>query len=115
MKFKDTVNEIKARGDQVKRVGIPWFRREDYEDLRKLFVDRDNVFDTFEEWHTVAVRKEGELKAGGSPVVRIILEPKAFAAWCAATGSKPDGQARAAYAGQKAMEQHIGNPQGPAN
>jgi len=83
-------------------LGIAWYRREDYERLKAMFIDGDNLPDTYDEWLTIANRTYNVMSAGGLVVVKALIDPETFPEWCSANGEKLDRQARSTYAAKKA-------------
>lgn len=47
---------------KVSTVGIPWYRPDDYNKLRKLFVDGNILHATYKEWLASAEQLEKQLK-----------------------------------------------------
>ncbi len=83
---------------QDSTVGIPWYRREEFQELRALFADGHKLHETFDEWLVSAERLEAHLRRSGQPVVRAELRPAAFVAWCGQRGLRLDAHARSEYA-----------------
>ena len=84
-------------------IGIPWYRRENYPDLRALFTDADLLHETWREWFIAASAEEDRLQKEGKHVVRTEIRPEPFAAWCRGLGIQPDASARARWANEIAM------------
>ena len=83
-------------------VGVPWYRREDWPLLRRLFVDADKLHGRWEDWQAAAVTGEYLMRQDGHRVVRAEIRPKPFAAWCKALGIPADARARARWANDAA-------------
>ncbi|MCJ2085801.1 hypothetical protein MKK88_07305 [Methylobacterium sp. E-005] len=81
-----------------RRVGLPWYSAENYEALRTTLADGAKLPLAYETWRTATEQMEGVVQRSGVEVVRVPIEPDAFAAWCARDGSAGDGAARARYA-----------------
>ena len=84
-----------------KPMHVLWLRPEDYPRFRAIF---DDVDDTFEQWRTRMERKLVELAKQGIEIERMLIDPDALVAWCAANGRKVDAQARALYPAFLALE-----------
>ena len=82
--------------------GILWYRPENYQICRKLFVDGNVLQETYKDWLAAAEKMEKYLRKNGVTVYRIPLDPNTFPAWCLAKGMKLDAQARASFANEKA-------------
>jgi hypothetical protein len=85
-------------------LGIAWYRQEDWKRLRRLYPDRDEMHDSFEDWLAEAQRTEQYLKAQGVAVKRVIVDPDELAGWCAVRNLEPIAEARAKYVTEKARE-----------
>jgi hypothetical protein len=81
-------------------VALPWFRRADYAALLMLFTDSEKLPETFDVWLQRAEAVEMQSKNAGLSVIRILIEPAPFAAWCKKRRVLPDQRARFAYANQ---------------
>lgn len=86
-------------------IGLPWYRREDWPALRALFVDADLLHTKWEDWQRAAVTVEYELRQRGKHVVRAVIRPEPFAAWCTNLGIAPDAKARNRWASEAAYRE----------
>ncbi|MBK1709823.1 hypothetical protein [Marichromatium gracile] len=91
---------------QLAATGIAWFRPEDYDRCRQLFVDGHKLPETYEEWHQAAQRIHDKLTAEGHRIERAYIDPKTFPAWCAARGLNVDAKARMQFASWVARVEH---------
>ncbi|WP_262027275.1 hypothetical protein [Microvirga sp. Mcv34] len=80
-----------------RRIGLPWYSREDYPRIRTMMTDRHNLASTYEMWLASAENNETVGQQAGLRIERILIEPAAFAKWCAEQGLEPDGKARTTY------------------
>lgn len=113
---KDFGEHLKGRIDAANpknvphAVGIAWFTRETYDDCMSLFEDSDQLPDTYDDWLIRAKQAEEQVARQGMKIVRAIIDPKTFPAWCAANGfANIDKQARMAFGNAKALESLTGN------
>lgn len=79
-------------------VGIPWYRRKDWDALLKVFDDSHALHDTYRQWRRSAQRFEKLLLRHGHEVERVYIDPETFPEWCRSQGRKVDAEARSAYA-----------------
>ncbi|MFA5897910.1 MAG: hypothetical protein WC829_02235 [Hyphomicrobium sp.] len=93
---------------KIQKVGIPWYRPEDYPKLLGVFADADRLPATHADWLARAEQLEQQVRASGKRVERVYLDPDKFPAWCRERGLDINGQARAGYAAEVAMR-HLGN------
>lgn len=82
----------------VQIVGIPWYKKDNFKKLRRLFDDGHKLHDTHREWLAAADQLRERLEAQGVRVVRVDIDPHEFASWCQAEGCKLDADARNRYA-----------------
>jgi hypothetical protein len=87
--------------EPARRIGLPWYRREDYSRIREMMADRHNLASTYETWLAAAENNETVGRQAGLHVTRILIEPEAFAQWCAEKGMEPDSAARRDYVAEK--------------
>jgi hypothetical protein len=87
--------------EPARRIGLPWYRREDYPRIREMMADRHNLASTYETWLAAAENNESVGSQAGLHVTRILIEPEAFAQWCAEKGMEPDSSARRDYVAEK--------------
>jgi hypothetical protein len=84
----------------ARRIGLPWYRREDYSRLREMMSDRHNLAPTYDQWLAAAENNESVGRQAGLEIVRVMIEPEAFARWCAEKGMEPGSAARKGYAAE---------------
>jgi hypothetical protein len=87
---------------QALDVGLPWYRRSDYQRIREIMLDGDIFEPTFDKWQGLAEKAERKFKARGQRPHRAIIEPDKFIAWCAANGREVDAHGRTGYAADPA-------------
>jgi len=83
-----------------RRIGLPWYSREDYPRIRAMMTDRHNLASTYEAWLASAENNEIVGRQAGLRIERIMIEPNPFAAWCEEQGLEPDSKARMTYAAE---------------
>ena len=87
-----------------RRIGLPWYSREDYPRIRDMMIDRHNLAPTYDAWLAAAENNEDVGRQAGLQVVRITIEPDAFARWCAEKSVEPDSAARMGYVSEKSPQ-----------
>ena len=87
-----------------RRVGLPWYASENYDALRTSLADGAKLPPAYETWRAATEQMEGVVQRSGVEVVRVPIEPTAFAEWCARDGSASDSAARARYAAEVIAE-----------
>jgi hypothetical protein len=84
----------------LERIGVPWFPREGFEELRNAMSDRDAIPETYAEWYALAREGLKRLKRShpGVRVEKVLLAKEPFLAFCREQGLDPDTRGRAQYA-----------------
>jgi hypothetical protein len=94
---------------QVKVVtGCAWYRAEQWEWLREISVDRDELGETYEEWVVNAEESLQKMRQAGIWAEKIEVDVEELLAWCRAQGREVDGAARAAYAAEMLRQRDEG-------
>ncbi|MCJ2061136.1 hypothetical protein MKK63_00140 [Methylobacterium sp. J-088] len=86
--------------NRPRRVGLPWYAQENYAALRTCLADGAKLPALYDTWRIATEQMEQVVQRSGVEVVRVPIEPNAFASWCARDGSLTDGAARARYAAE---------------
>jgi hypothetical protein len=75
-------------------VGVYWIREQDYPEALKIFDDGNKLPRSWPEWLKMAEEMERGLKAYGHVVMRVVIDPSTFPAWCADHGTSPGREGR---------------------
>lgn len=84
--------------DTSNAVGIAWYNIEDYDAIRRIMADRDQLPDTFAIWRMKAEAREKLYQREGKVVVRVRIDPETFPDWCRSRALNVDSEARMLYA-----------------
>jgi hypothetical protein len=87
-------------------VGIVWYRREDWPALGRLFVDAEELDDSYDDWLAQAESTFRQLESQGLIVEKVYMHPVVFADWCRERGLRPDADARSRFASEIARQRH---------
>lgn len=82
-------------------IGIAWCDREQWERLKAVADDRDQLDDTFEEWQAKVTEAIRSFEAQGYAVRKATIDVDELVAWCQARGRRNDGPARSEYVSEK--------------
>ena len=83
----------------ARQVVQPWFRRDDYETIRKLVPDAPDIAShTFEHWEQQANKEFARLEALGFQVVKVLVDPSEFTNWCKDSRQRHDFLSLTAFA-----------------
>jgi hypothetical protein len=106
---------MRRRGDGPRQTplggigaAVAWYREDQWDRLREISVDRDQLDDTYAEWVVKAERVIKHLAAEGMSIEKVEIDLEDLQRWCAAQGIPVDSRARAVYAAEKANERHPG-------
>ena len=84
----------------IRALGMPWYRREDWDALVVLFSDLAKLPATYNKWLRRAEQAERELKRQGTITERVYLDPIEFSLWCVDRGTDLDAAARMNFAAE---------------
>lgn len=87
-----------------RRIGLPWYSREDYPRIRDMMIDPHNLAPTYDAWLAAAENNEDVGRQAGLQILRITIEPDSFARWCAEKGVEPGSAARMGYVSEKSLQ-----------
>ncbi len=79
------------------KLGIAWYREDQWQLLRSTASDVENIEDTYQEWLQSAEKAMKELKKQGLKPVKADLNVKEFNEWCEIEGRIPDAGSRSEY------------------
>ena len=79
-------------------LGMVWYRAEDYDAIRRIMTDRQQLPASFYVWRMEAETGEKKLRRSGKTVVRAFIDPETFPDWCRARGLNIDAHARNQFA-----------------
>ena len=83
------------------KLGVAWYRKEQWERLRSVSSDRDGLETTFEEWEEMAKRRFNELRIAGQTVEKVDVDVEELVIWCKGRGMEIDGKARSRFAAER--------------
>jgi hypothetical protein len=80
------------------RTGLAWYEARDYPRILQIMEDADRLPGNYARWREKAEDSERELRGRGYEVVRAMISPDTFPAWCRSHGKRVDAQARILFA-----------------
>ena len=86
--------------------GIAWFRASQWQLLRSLAADADDLEETHGEWLKIAEKTIEDLAKLGVHTQKVDVDVNELQAWCSAQKRPLDSSARAAYAAAHLRELH---------
>ena len=83
------------------RMGVAWYRKEQWELLRKISEDVDELEETYEEWLREATVGLKRMKDLGMEVEEVDVDVNELVAWCKQRGEPVNGSSRSEFAADK--------------
>lgn len=78
---------------------VPWYMNEEtYEVFRSKASDRADFFASHAEWLEAALEHERQAEKYGVTIVRVRMDPEAFAIWCTEQSRPNDAASRSEFA-----------------
>ena len=79
------------------KVGVAWYRESEWERLRQLAADPEEIEETYAEWMKVYEDGIRLLAITGLVPERVEIDVEELQAWCSANKRRLDGEARAEF------------------
>ncbi len=94
--------------DDEEEILIPvgWYEAHQWQRLEEIAPDVKRIWQSYEEWMTVAVRKLSAPPLGGKRYVKVPIDVEQLLQWCQRQGRDVDARARAEYAAEL-LEQNL--------
>ncbi|MFZ1218071.1 MAG: hypothetical protein WAO00_02205 [Chthoniobacterales bacterium] len=86
--------------------GIAWFSADQWQLLRSLATDAEDLEETHEEWVKIAEKTIEDLARQGLRAQKVDVDVNELQAWCLAQNRRLDSSARAAYAAAHLQDLH---------
>ena len=86
--------------------GIAWFRANQWQLLRSLATDAEDLEETHEEWVKIAEKTIEDLARQGVLAQKVDVDVNELQAWCSAQNRPLDSSARAEYAAAHLRDLH---------
>lgn len=102
---KTQAEEVRQPDQQPSVQAMVWYKEEDWETLKNLFVDGDNLPAGYEEWRRRAEDMKNQAQAAGDAVIKVFIDPQTFPEWCEKKGMAMDSEARSQLAIEVAQAQ----------
>jgi hypothetical protein len=85
-------------------VGVAWYSPAQWQRLRDISDDPDDMPDSYVEWLRLAEENLNYLRRSGIKVKKVDIDCEELVRWCNEQGLKITGEARSRYALQKVSE-----------
>ena len=78
-------------------VKLAYYRKNDWKRFIKIIDDRENMHDTWKEWHLDFLKMKRNLISSGFGVIDIEIDLDELINYCKSRGIKNDGKARSQF------------------
>jgi len=95
-------------GSEELMLAAAWYRREEWERLRAVAADPEDLEDTYDKWLRNAQRLMVQMGGKGIRLVKVDVGADELCAWCRQQSVPVDSAARAGFASEKALRQDQG-------
>ena len=90
------------------KVGIAWYKRDQWQLLLDVSVDRDELEATYAEWKKDAEKAVEQLRQGGLDVVKVNVRIEELLDWCQSQNLPVNATARSKFAAHKLQQSDKG-------
>jgi len=101
MKFMKRIKENLWPGE----TGLAWYRREQWDRLRQVSEDADQLEERYDEWLALATKTLANLQASGMRIVKVEVDVNELQAYCAAHGLPVNSKSRSSFVADKLRQQ----------
>ncbi len=83
------------------KVGVAWYRRDQWQKLLSASVDNEDLEETFGEWAKAAENTIRELRVRGQRIEKVDVDVDSILKWCQEKRLPFDSKARARFVAEK--------------
>ena len=91
--------------NKSKMTGLGTYLKGEYEEIRRISEDKEDMADTYEEWRENKIRLQINLQSKGIATTDVIIHPVDLREYCVRNGLKINGRSRAQFVQSKVKEQ----------
>ncbi len=92
------------------KIGIAWYREDQWNLLKSTATDPECMEDTYQEWLEYVGKSMKELKKEGYKPVKVNFDVDKFNAWCKSNGKAPNSESRSEYVTRLLRAMDVYNP-----
>ena len=104
-KQKKEARHEEKKMEKTMTIGGAWYLPEQWNKLKEISVDRDDLEDTYEEWLANAEQSVAQMSAAGVTVKKVIVQITELESWCRAKNLEINGKSRAEFVANKMREE----------
>jgi hypothetical protein len=82
-------------------VGIAWYRPDQWQRVREISADGDDLHDNYLEWLQSAEERLQELRSSGLRVEKVDVHSETLILWCNERGLEINGESRSRYIAER--------------
>jgi phage-related minor tail protein len=79
-------------------MGVCWYKEEQWERLKEIVADPENIEDTYMQWKVDAEKTINELRNNGANVKKVSVDTEKMLLWANENNRPINGKARSEYA-----------------
>jgi hypothetical protein len=79
------------------KLGLAWYRENQWELLKKVSVDSAHLESTYREWEEYAIKLELDLLISGNAHERVDIDVNKLVEWCKSNNKPINGESRSEY------------------
>ena len=85
------------------KIGVAWFRVEQWQRLRDISADKQELEDTFEEWLVAAEKALVNLRANGVDARKVDVDVDQLFQWCQSKKLPVNSESRSSFVAEKLL------------
>jgi hypothetical protein len=93
--------EDSNESDDTMVVGFAWYRPDQWQRVREISADEDDLHDSYLEWLQSAEGRLQELRTSGLRVEKVEVHSEALSLWCNERSLEINGESRARYVAER--------------
>ena len=87
--------------DDTLILGFAWYRPDQWQRIREISADQEDLHDSYIEWLQTAEERFQELRSSGLRVEKVDVQSEALILWCNERGLEINGEARSRYVAER--------------
>lgn len=102
---KSKIEKSQNPEQQPSMQAMVWYKEEDWDTLKEMFVDGEMLPESYQDWLTRAEDMKKQAQDAGDAVIKVYIDPLTFPEWCEKKGLAMDSEARSQLAIEVAQAQ----------
>lgn len=93
--------------DKISIIGMSWYYREDFENIKKIFIDGDNIGKNYDDWLRRAEKGYNHLVSSGHIVEKVYINSRTFPKWCEENHLELNSRARLKFGNEIVYKKYL--------